>query len=263
MPRVSIGVPLYNGASLIQECLDCLAEQSFSDYEVVISDNASTDGTSDICAAMAARDARFRHIRHPATHDVLMNFVAALQATSAPLFMWRAFDDLSDPDYLARLVALHDSNPGLRLAVGSVLQDFGPAKPGKLIPYRAKDTGPEVPRVLAQLFRGEASWYYGLWSRTAIVEVMADLKVLFPDPWAGDHLSLFHCAVQDGIRGDSRAVFRQRILPSVRGYVDRPKPSFTEMTDRNARFAKAARSLLDRLPVAPSTRRAVGLLLPL
>ena len=73
MPRVSIGVPVYNGASLIYEALDCIASQSFNDIEVIISDNGSTDGTSEICADFAAKDSRFKHIRHDTTMDVMLN----------------------------------------------------------------------------------------------------------------------------------------------------------------------------------------------
>lgn len=262
MHRVSIGVPVYNGAGLLRECLECLAAQTYTDFEVVVSDNGSTDGTADICAEMAARDPRFRHLRHETTQEVMANFLAARDATSGPLFMWRAFDDLAEPDYLARLVALHDAHPGLRLAVGSVRQEFGPAKADKLIVYPARDNGGRAARVIAQLFRGEASWFYGLWSRSAVEEALAAVRAVYPDPWGGDHLNIFHAAVRDGIRGDGKAIFRQCILPSIRGYVPRPKPTYAEIRDRNARFGRAARQLLDDAGADPVTARLLRLLIP-
>jgi len=262
MPRVSIGVPVYNGASLIRECLECLAAQTYQDFEVVISDNASTDGTSEICAEMAARDPRFRHLRHAATHDVMTNFLAARDATAARLFMWRAFDDVAEPDYLARLVGLHDAHPGLRLAVGTVQQEFGDAKADKLIPYQASDTGPVAPRVMSQLFRGEASWFYGLWSRAAIEESFSAVRSVYLDPWGGDHLNIFHTAIRDGIRGDTQAIFRQRIIPSSRGYVERHKPTYREISGRNTRFHQAALSLLSDAKTDPLTSGLIRAAMP-
>ena len=62
-PRVSIGIPVYNGENYLAEALDSLLRQSFGDFELLISDNASTDRTQEICRAYAARDARIRYVR--------------------------------------------------------------------------------------------------------------------------------------------------------------------------------------------------------
>ena len=61
MPAVTIGVPVYNGDALLDECLQCLAAQTFRDFEVLVYDNASTDRTASIAQSWAARDARFRY----------------------------------------------------------------------------------------------------------------------------------------------------------------------------------------------------------
>ena len=50
-PRVSIGLPVYNGADFLEEALDSLLAQTFEDFELIISDNASTDRTQEICQA--------------------------------------------------------------------------------------------------------------------------------------------------------------------------------------------------------------------
>src|SRR5438128_542667 len=62
-PRVSIGLPVYNGERYLRLALDSLLSQTFTDFELIISDNASTDGTTEICRAYAARDARIRYSR--------------------------------------------------------------------------------------------------------------------------------------------------------------------------------------------------------
>ena len=64
-PRLSIGLPVYNGEEYLAEAFDALLGQTYEDFELVVSDNASTDGTQDICRKYAARDSRIRYIRLP------------------------------------------------------------------------------------------------------------------------------------------------------------------------------------------------------
>jgi glycosyltransferase involved in cell wall biosynthesis len=74
MSRVSVAVPVYNGALLIAESLNCIVNQTMQDFEVIMSDNASTDGTSEICVAFARKDSRFRHVRHDTNVGAVKNF---------------------------------------------------------------------------------------------------------------------------------------------------------------------------------------------
>ena len=65
VPRVSIGLPVYNGENFLAESIESLLGQSYEDFELIISDNASTDGTADICRRYAKQDSRIRYIRQP------------------------------------------------------------------------------------------------------------------------------------------------------------------------------------------------------
>jgi glycosyltransferase involved in cell wall biosynthesis len=58
--KLSIGLPVYNGEKFLEKCLDSLLAQTFSDFELIISDNASTDNTEAICRTYAAQDQRIR-----------------------------------------------------------------------------------------------------------------------------------------------------------------------------------------------------------
>ena len=73
-PRVSVGVPVYNGERFIRQTLDSLVDQSFKDLEIVISDNASTDGTAAICEEYARRDDRIRYVRNERNVGLAKNF---------------------------------------------------------------------------------------------------------------------------------------------------------------------------------------------
>src|SRR5210317_222486 len=110
MARVGIGVPVYNGGPLLAESLECLRTQSFEDFEVVIGDNASDDETAETCARYAAMDNRFRPLRRPENIGSLGNFQSLRAESGAELFCWRAYDDLSAPDFVEKLVALFDAD---------------------------------------------------------------------------------------------------------------------------------------------------------
>ena len=92
-PKVSIGMPVYNGEKFICKALDSLLSQTFSDFELIISDNASTDTTEDICREYAAGDSRIRYVRQKKNQGPLANFQYVLDEAIGEYFMWAAADD--------------------------------------------------------------------------------------------------------------------------------------------------------------------------
>jgi glycosyltransferase involved in cell wall biosynthesis len=93
-PTVSIGMPVYNGERFIREALDSILEQTFTDFELIISDNASTDGTDAICCDYATRDSRIRYLRQNENKGALFNFEFVLNEARGSFFKWAAVDDL-------------------------------------------------------------------------------------------------------------------------------------------------------------------------
>lgn len=118
-PLVTIGFPVFNGARHLRQSLDSLLAQTFTDFEIVISDNASNDETAAICAEFSSRDFRIRYIRQPANRGAWANFVFVLEAAAGPYFMWAAADDLWDPDWLAALVP--KLRPEVAISFGSTV----------------------------------------------------------------------------------------------------------------------------------------------
>lgn len=112
MARLTIGLITYNGASRIRRSIDSLLGQSFTDLELLIFDNASTDGTTEICAEYAATDPRVRHVRHPETIPQSANFRGVLMAAQTELFMWATDDDVWGPRFAELCIAELDRNPG-------------------------------------------------------------------------------------------------------------------------------------------------------
>ena len=115
-PRVTIGLPVYNGQNYLAETMESLLAQTYADFELVISDNASTDRTEAICREYADRDERIRYYRQEENVGASANYNRVFELARGVYFKWAAHDDLLAPTYLERCVAVLDSDPDVVLA---------------------------------------------------------------------------------------------------------------------------------------------------
>ncbi|MEM7452761.1 MAG: glycosyltransferase family 2 protein [Planctomycetota bacterium] len=110
-PVVSIGMPLYNAASFVGEAIESLLNQTFSNFELLIADNCSTDNTVEVCRRFAATDRRIRIIERETNRGAIDNFNFVFSETSGKYFKWAAFDDVCAPTYLEKCVDVLDFDP--------------------------------------------------------------------------------------------------------------------------------------------------------
>jgi glycosyltransferase involved in cell wall biosynthesis len=122
IPRLSIGLPVYNGENYIKEALDSILAQTFEDFEVIISDNASTDRTGEICREYAARDPRVKYYRNDVNKGASPNFNQVFALSSGQYFKWAAHDDLLAPDFFVRCVEVLDSDPSVILCYSKIIK---------------------------------------------------------------------------------------------------------------------------------------------
>jgi glycosyltransferase involved in cell wall biosynthesis len=112
VPRVSIGLPTYDRPELLELVLDCFRRQTFSDFELIISDNASPNPkVRELCERHAREDSRFRYVRQPVNHGPERNFWFVHDQARSQLFMWASDDDLWPTNFLEKGVAALDANP--------------------------------------------------------------------------------------------------------------------------------------------------------
>jgi glycosyltransferase involved in cell wall biosynthesis len=104
-------MPVYNGERYVRRAIDALLAQTFVDFELVISDNVSSDATRAICEGYARRDPRVRYIRQGSPLPVEENFLLVLREARGEYFMWQADDDRWGPEWLARATAILDAEP--------------------------------------------------------------------------------------------------------------------------------------------------------
>lgn len=115
-PRISVGLPVYNGEAYLREALDSILNQTFTDLELIICDNASTDATQSICREYAANDGRIRYHRHEKNIGAGPNFNYTVTLARGAYFKWAAHDDLCSPELLEKCAAALDANPDAVLA---------------------------------------------------------------------------------------------------------------------------------------------------
>jgi len=110
-PRVSIGLPVFNGERYLEETLQSILGQTLGDLEIVISDNGSTDHTAEICRAIAAQDRRVRYHRSERNRGGAWNHNRVFALSRGEYFKWAAHDDLLAPEFLERCVRVLDAVP--------------------------------------------------------------------------------------------------------------------------------------------------------
>jgi glycosyltransferase involved in cell wall biosynthesis len=119
-PRLSLGLPVYNGGRYLAECLDAVVAQDLRDFELIISDNASTDNTGAIAEEYARHDSRIRVVRQPVNLGAAPNFNYVFHQAKAPYFKWVCADDGTAPGFLSAGVAELEAHPETVLVYGDV-----------------------------------------------------------------------------------------------------------------------------------------------
>lgn len=114
-PRVSIGLPVFNGEKHLKEALDSILAQTYPDFELIISDNASTDRTQEICLAYAAKDPRVRYYRNERNIGASKNFNRTFALSSGEYFKWAAHDDVLAPEFLEKCISVLEQDPSIVL----------------------------------------------------------------------------------------------------------------------------------------------------
>jgi Glycosyltransferases involved in cell wall biogenesis len=163
-PRLSIGLPVYNGERYLPEALSALLGQTYTDFELIISDNASTDGTEDICRRYMAQDSRIRYIRQPHNVGCAVNHNIVFEEARGELFKWASDDDLYGRDLLRRCVEALDEHPDVVLAhTWTAMIEGGTGDIARAVAYPLATDSPQAPeRFRSMLFDDGGDDDYGV-----------------------------------------------------------------------------------------------------
>ncbi len=255
-PRLSIGLPVYNGEEFLGRALDSLLAQTFSDFEIVIGDNASTDRTPEICQSYARRDPRLRYVRNQRNLGAVANWNRVFELSTAPLFKWAAHDDLHRDTYLENCVRLLDDDPKVVLAHSNAalidendkLFDFDPETGSYLDPKTGVGTWTDSAeigdraaavhrfwQVLSQARMG--THVFGVIRREAMRQTR-----LHADFYTADRALLAELALLGRFRSCPACLFLKRLHPKVSWTLNQEERKSYLSTDGEA-YSQRARQI--------------------
>jgi glycosyltransferase involved in cell wall biosynthesis len=268
MPRVSVGLPIYNGAQYLARAVDSLLAQTFEDFEIIISDNGSTDDTERICRAYAARDARIRFVRSETNRGMLWNFQRTLELARGPYFKWMAHDDECEPEFLRRCVQELDAVPGIVLCAPATVDIDAHGNKLRSHGWAARSDSADVCERFHDIIRDRLAFpFFGV-MRTA---VMRELDLSKPC-LAFDKLVLTELALRGRllVLDDQLQLHREHASRSMRVHGHRAAARLATFDPARANRvplpllwqALESYKALRRAPLDPSTRRRCAAMIP-
>lgn len=243
MPRVSVALPVYNGERLLPRALDSLLAQDFEEFELIICDNASTDGTAELCLAYAAKDPRIRYVRNERNIGVFPNFNKVVELARGEYFKWAAHDDWCDPRFLGRCVEVLDRRPEVAVCVTQATQVDEQGSP-LVVNFRPLDLRSSDP---AERFKTV------LWSPAAVYPIYGVIRTsvlrrsrLFRSHSGADRIIIAELSLLGQIWQVSEPLFFDTNAVSARH--DR-RPAFFDAANRNRPPFKHWQVLIGHLAV--------------
>lgn len=207
---VTIGVPTRNGAKTIRRALDSVLAQSYSRWELVISDNASSDETQAICSSYADTEPRVRYVRQARNIGMAANFNATLKHARGKYFAWLSDDDAWSPHYLECLV---DSIRGAQRPALAACRYRYVYENGEYIDSSDVDeTWSTLQSTIYYMRHGEINWFYGLFATNVLRACGGMHRDWRPFLQLSDYLTVLKVM----LRGDVRVVNRVLVYKAVR-----------------------------------------------
>jgi len=191
-PLVSIGMPLYNEERYLRQTLDSLISQDYANFEIIISDNGSVDGTSNICQEYAAKDQRVHYYRNETNIGAAVNFQRVFELAQGDYFVWVAGHDLWHRTFLSRCLEILSQDASIVLCYPQALWINTDGQPLGLIPSSVETRGLDRISRLNVVLWGLGYCYpvYGLISSQALRKVSLGLQVIATDAIILAELSL-------------------------------------------------------------------------
>ncbi|WP_084399106.1 glycosyltransferase family 2 protein [Henriciella aquimarina] len=209
--RVTLAMPVYNGANFIAEAIESILAQTWTDFELIVTDNASDDETRAIVERFASADERVRYVRNERNIGAAANYNRGFELGSGEYIKWCAHDDRLSPNFLEACVATLDADPSLAVAFASTT---GIDLEGNEIPPTGLETQSILSDDPAQRFReaitmsGTCFPIFGVFRRDQL-----ERSTLHRSYYGSDRALLAEMAIFGGYKRVEEAIFYNREHP--------------------------------------------------
>jgi glycosyltransferase involved in cell wall biosynthesis len=212
--KITVGLPVYNGGETLAETIKSVLAQTFRQFELLISDNASTDNTHEICSFYAHKDERVRHIRHSINIGPVNNFNYLVENSDGEYFIWVASDDTWQPEFLRTLYEALSARPSAGLAfcdIGIIDHDGRSISSIELSQLRGKGHFSTVfSYIYMEPFHGPCNLVYGLFRRELIKKAI-NLDYWRNSNYGADYGLVLFVILQSELIVNNQKLFNNRI----------------------------------------------------
>jgi glycosyltransferase involved in cell wall biosynthesis len=263
VPRLSIGLPVYNGQNYLRCALDSILQQDYTDFELIISDNASTDATRKICCEYSAIDPRIRYYRNEANIGASSNYNRVFGLAHGEFFKWATHDDVHLPGFLRRCVEVLDQAPSSVVLVAprvEIIDEKGKkiAKDWKV--ERLDTRRPRPHQRVADVLR-HVAWataQFGLFRSEALRKTR-----LIDRFHACDYVLLLEVAILGEIWEIPEILFQRRFHPAISTSADKTQAELLQWFDPSQKpkgrfFPRMKLDLVPRTRLALEYARSIG-----
>lgn len=210
--KVTIGLPVYNGERYLENTLNSLLNQTYKDFRIIISDNASTDNTSKICKNFQKKDTRIIYLRNKENIGASGNYLKVLTNAKTPFFMWASHDDLWEPTFIEKLIKILERDDRIVLAFSNYDFILGDDTNNRLLnnsQLKKLESENINTRIKNLLLKPDANILYGIY-RTSPLKKVGGFKRLFEDAWNHDNLMLLSLSLFGSFKYYPEILFHKR-----------------------------------------------------
>jgi glycosyltransferase involved in cell wall biosynthesis len=214
MTKVFIGMPVYNGERFLEEAINSLHNQTFTDWKLFISDDASTDGTQAICEEFTKKDPRITYYRQEKNIGMFPNFKFLIDKADGEYFMWAAQDDLWEKDFIKTCTEILDENKQIGAASSNIAEIDSFGRTTREVTDFSKLSGPvTIPTIVRYVLQpeilGKCNIMYSLFRSDVVKKTWA----LYPqrNEWGSDYQFSLAVISHFGIKIDNRILLKKRL----------------------------------------------------
>lgn len=178
---VTVGMPVRNGGEFLKAALDSILAQSYTNLQVIVSDNCSDDQTAATIEKYAALDPRVQYVRQQKPLKAIENFRFVLDQARGEFFMWAAHDDVHGADYIEKLVSGLMADPTALLAFGDLTITGAPDGSLALKPYDFCTAGLSRTARMRKAAFTQCFHIYGVWRTHELRRIPSPRNMWWPD----------------------------------------------------------------------------------